>query len=308
MAFASGSGRRVAYIAEPTFGATPATPTFKTLRITGGGPRTNKTTGTSDEISADRNVRDEFLLGKDTAGAYNFELTYGSLDDILEGVMFGSWATNVLKNGITPKSFTIEETLELGVTDSFSRFTGCMISSLSLAIAARAVVTGSVNVMAKQETPDTAIVAGATYTAANTNPISTASANVASLTVSGLTTQPKVRSLSLEMNNNLRTRPIVGDIYSQEFGSGRFELKGTLECYFENNELYQAVLDHGTAALTFTVGNTAGSKYTFLVPKLRFANGERRPGGNNDDVMVSIPFTGLLDATEACTLKITRAV
>lgn len=308
MAFASGSGRRVAYVAETAFGVTPATPTFKTARITGGGPRTNKTTNTSDEIQADRNVRDEFLLGKDSAGAYNFELTYGTFDDILQAALFGAWTTNVLKNGITPQSLTIEETLELGVTDSFSRFTGCMVSSLSLAIAARAVVTGSFNIMAKQEALDTAIIAGATYTAPNTNPVSTASANVASLSVSGLTTQPKIKSVSLDMNNNLRTRPIVGDIYSQEFGSGRFELKGTLECYFENNELYQSVLDHGTAALSFTVGNAVGSKYTFLVPKLRFANGERRPGGNNDDVMVSVPFTGLYDTTTGCTLQITRAV
>ncbi|WP_238258576.1 phage tail tube protein, partial [Methylobacterium gnaphalii] len=93
MTIASGSTRRIAYVPETVFGTTPATPSFKTFRATGGGPRTNKTTGTSDEIQADRNVRDEYQLGQDVSGAYNFELAYGNLDDLLEGVLFSTWST-----------------------------------------------------------------------------------------------------------------------------------------------------------------------------------------------------------------------
>lgn len=196
MPIASGSGRRIAYAAEATFGATPATPSFKTFHATGGGPRTNKQTATSDEIQADRNVRDEFMLGQDVSGAYNFEMFYGNLDDLLEGLLFGTWTTNVLKNGFAAKSFTFEETLDLGGgAKSFSRFDGCMVSMMSLAIAARAAVTGSLTLMGQNESLDTAIVTGATYAAAGTTPISTSSANVAGLTVSGVATPRKVKSL-----------------------------------------------------------------------------------------------------------------
>jgi hypothetical protein len=306
MAIASGSGRRIAYIAEATYGATPATPTFKVLRVTGGGPRTTKATDTSKEIRQDRNVSDEMQLGQDVAGDYDFELTYGTFDDMLEAVMQGAWATNVLKNGVTPKSFTFEETLEMGATDSFSRFTGIMANSMSLAIAARAVVTGSLSLMGQKELLDTAIITDATYTAANTEPVWTSSASVASLSVLGGT--PKVRSLNLEMNNNLRTRTSVGSLYSEQFGSGSFDATGTAEIYFESNALYQSVLDHGGGALSFTIGTTTLKKYTFLMPKIILGNGERRPGGNDDDVMVSLPFRAVYDATEACSLKITRAV
>lgn len=306
MAFANGSGRRVAYIAESAFGTTPATPTFKTMRVTGNGLRTNKTTGTSDELQIDRNVRDEFQLGQDVSGAYDFELSYGSFDDFLEAVAQGTWATDVLKNGSTVKTFTVEETLEMGATDSYSRFVGAMANSMSLSIASRAKITGSLNMMAQKETLATAIISGATYTAPNSEPIWTSSAHVASLSVAAGT--PKVRSLSIEMTNNLRTRPVVGDLYSQEFGSGRFETTGTIEAYFESNALYQSVLDHGSGALSFTIGTTTLKKYTVLFPKIIFGNGERRPGGNDDDVMVSIPFRAVYDATEAATVKITRAV
>lgn len=308
MAFANGAGTRVAYVAETTYGITPEDPAFKTFRTTTGNLRTNKSTGVSDERQSDRNIRDEFLLGLDGAGSYDLDLTYGTLDDLLEGAMMGTWATNVLKNGTTPKSFTFEETLELGATDSFSRFTGVMVNSLSLNIASRAAVTASLDLMAQKETLATAIVAGATYVPPGPDPVSTASANVASLVVGAISPAPKVRSLSFQFANNLRTRPVVGALYSEEFGAGRFDVTGTLEAYFESNDLYQAVLDHGGGALSLTVGNATTKKYSLLFPKIIFLNGERQVGGNSDDSMVSIPFRAVYDATEACSVKITRAV
>ncbi len=306
MAIASGSARRIAYVKETVFGTTPATPAFQIMRATGGGPRTNKSTDTSKEIQGDRNVRDEYLLGIDVAGAYDFELTYGTLDALLEGVLFGAWDDDVLKNGVIPSSYTFEEFLEIGATDSYSRFTGMMASSLSLSINARAAVTGSLNLMGQKETLGTAIIAGATYVDPNDNPVATASANVAALTVAGGT--PKVRSLTMEINNNLRARPVVGSKYSEEFGYGRCEVSGTLECYFESNALYQSVLDHGSGALSFAIGVDTAEKYQFDLGKIIFGNGDRRPGGNDDDVMVSIPFRAVLNDADDATIKITRAV
>jgi hypothetical protein len=306
MTIGSGSSRRIAYIKEATYGVTPATPAFDTFRATGGGPRTNKATDTSKEIQSDRNVRDEFLLGKDVAGAYDFELTYGTLDKLLEGLMFGAWASDVIKNGVTPASYTFEEFLELGATDSFSRFTGIMVNSMSLTINSRAAITGSLSLMGQKELLATTIITGATYLDPTDTPVSTASANVAALTVGALA--PKVKSLSLEINNNLRTRPVVGSEYSDSFGYGRCEVSGTMECYFETNALYQAVLDHGSAALSFVVGVDTAEKYQFDLGKIILGNGERRPGGNDDDVMVSIPYRAVLNDADDCTIKITRAV
>lgn len=306
MPFASGSEVRVAYVAETAFGVTPATPSFKTARVTTGGLRTNKQTGTSDERQADRNVRDEFLLGRGAGGNYAAELSYGSFDDWLEALLCGTWAADVLKNGTVRRSFTFEETLELGATDSFSRFTGVVLSSGNLALTAREKATLGFDWLGQRETLATAIVAGATYAAPNTNGVMTASRSVAALTLAGAT--PKVRSLTLALANNLRERPEVGSLYSNEFGIGRCDVTGTIEAYFESNALYQSVLDHGEGALGFTIGDVTAEKYTILLPKIRFGDGERRVGGVNDDVMVSIPFRAVLDTTENCSIKITRAV
>lgn len=308
MPFAPTSGARFGYVAEATFGTTPATPTFKPIRATGAGFRTNKTTVVSDEIRPDRNVVDEPQTGQDVAGSYDFELSYGSFDDFLEAALFGNWTDDVLKNGTTPKSFTIEETLRIGgVQSSFSRFTGVMVNALSLSLPSRQKVTGSLDLMGQKESLAAAIITGATYTDPSTEPVLTASAHVSALSVAGIA-DIKLRSVNLSFANNLRTRPVVGTLFSEEFGWGDCDVTGTIEAYFASNALYQAVLDHGGGALSLTIGAGANKKYTIALPKTVFLNGERRVGGKNDDVMVTIPIRGVFDETAEASAVITRAV
>ncbi|KQP61110.1 phage tail protein [Methylobacterium sp. Leaf108] len=308
MAFANGSERRTAYVAETAFGVTPATPSFKLLRITGGSLRSSKGTVVSDEIQADRNIRDELMVSKDVTGSYDFELSGDTFDDFIAASLRGAWATNVLKNGVLRPSFTVEETLNFGGTSSFSRFRGVAVNSMSLSLPSRQKVTGSFALMGAEEALDSVIVTGATYAAAATTQPATASANVGTLSVGGTTTPFRVKSLSLEIGNELRIRDAVGTLTSAEFGAGRCNVTGTVECYFEGNDQYQAVLDHGAGAISFTVGVEANKKYTFLIPKARFLDGARNPGGNTDDAMLSIPFRGVFDPTTQASIQITRLV
>ncbi|GAB6842378.1 hypothetical protein HNR00_003586 [Methylorubrum rhodinum] len=311
MSIANGSDRRIAYVAEATWGVTPATPSFKTLRSTGGGPGINKTTATSNEIYADRNVRNEILLGLDAAGAYNFEMAYNTFDDIFEAALFGTWTSNVLKNGSTGRSFTFEETLPIGDSAvTVSRFPGARISTLNLSIAARQPVTGSFGIMAQTEALPGGLLTGATYAAPTTNPISTASANVAILDfgLGGSAPAPKVRSLSLSVNNGLRVRPSVGNLFTEDFGLGDIDVTGNIEAYFETDDLYALALAHGSFATDFTVGNAATQRYRITMPNCRPMNPERRTGDNNDDVMVIIPFRAVLHTGEQCSIKMQRGV
>lgn len=308
MAFADSSGVRVAYVPEAIYGVIPAAPSFKVARLTGGGLTTNKTTGVSNERRADRNVPDMFQTGQDVAGDLPFELSYGSFDDFMAAVLFGEWSANKLKNGKARKSFTFEETIELGDPDAYSRFSGVMFSSMSLAINARSEVTGSFSAMGQKEVLDNAPITGATYADAPTTPIITASANIANFEVTGLDAGAKVRSLSLQINNNLRTRPVVGSKFSEEFGAGRCEVTATVELYFSSNALYQKVLDHGSGSLSFEAGIGANQKYRFTLPRVIFGNGPPQKGGNDDDVMISLQMQAVFDPTTGCSIVVDRAV
>lgn len=308
MAIAPTSRTRVAYVAEVTPGTTPATPTFLQIRRTGGEMSTKKTTAVSDEISLDRNVRDEFQVAQDPAGGYDFELTYGTFDDIFSAALFGSWAANVLTNGSTEQSLTFEQTVDFGGGSfGYSRFPLTLIDSLALEFTARKGVTGSIKTMAKQETLATSIITGATYTAANTNAVQT-SVSVASLAIAGLSPVPKIKSLSLNIANNLRIRDVVGSLFTDSFGSGQIDVTGSFDAYFESNALYQAVLDHGGGAISLTVGAVTAQKYTISIPVVRFLDGARKLGGKNDDVMVTVPFRAINDSGIGGSIRITRAV
>jgi hypothetical protein len=309
MGFANGAETRFAYVAETALGTTPATPSFKTLRATSSSMRNNKRTGTSNELRADRNVTAEFLLGKSAGGGYPVEFSYGTYDDLIEAALCGSWTTNVLKNGTTAKSFTFEETIELGATDNFRRFPGSRVNSFSLTVQSESEISGSFDIMAVKEN-DLAVAAltGATYAAAGTEPIMTAGEFLPGITIGSFSPQPTIRNINFTVTNNLRTRPQVGSLYTGEFGQGKFEVTGNFEAYFDSKDVYQAVLDHGIFPISMTIGKTTAKKYTILFPAAQTLDGSVVVSGSNDDIIATVPFRGVFDATEGCSMKITRAV
>lgn len=308
MAGADASETRVAYIAEVTENTTPASPAFSILRVTGESLAYGKQTVVSNELRADRNVSDILDVGFTVNGGVNFELSYGTLDPLLESLFQSTWATNVLKNGVANKSFTFEKTFEQGATDAFLRYTGCQLNSLSLAIAAREIITGSFDVLGRDHSTGTAILSSATYGAVNDNEIMTGSSDVGALTLSGVTGTPKLRSINLNIANNLREQPVVGSKASAGTGAGRFVVTGSLEAYFEDLNLYGAFKDHTSVGMEITLGSVTTEKYTIEIPKLRLMNGVVNATGNDQDVMASFDFQGYFDSSEAATMVITRAV
>ena len=307
MSISAAAKSRVAYVAETAFGTIPATPTFLIVRRTGGNLQTKKTTIESDEINLDARPRAVYQTGQDVSGQYDFELSYGSFDDMLAAALMSSWSTNVISDGITPQSFTFEETVDLGTAGfAYNRFAGCEVNSLALNLATRAGVKGTIGIMGQVETTDTAIVAGATYTSPNTNQIETA-VTVASLAIIGLSPVPKIKNLSLSINRGMRLREKVGSLYSEEFGINNTEISGSFDAYFESQALYAQVLAHGTGAISFNIGTVTNKKYTFSLPTVQLLDGTRKLGGRGEDVMVTVPFKAVGTASNPL-LTVTRNV
>lgn len=298
------SQTRLAHITEVTYGTTPASPAFQIDRFTAESLNANIENVVSNEIRADRNVTDLIQVGSSAGGKVDFELSYGSFDDFLESLMYGAWSTNVLKNANTQKSFTLEKTFEGGATDQYHRFTGCVANSLSLAIQAKQIVTGSFEFLAKGFSTAQAIIASATYTAANANPVINAAANFASLTMTGVTA-PAITALNINITNNLRQQEVVGSIQSKGLTAGRFEVTGDMTVYFENAELYDLFIAGTAANLSFSIGGASTKKYAFSIGNLKFESVEIVAGGNDQDVMAKVKFRGLFNGTDN-TLQITR--
>lgn len=298
------SKTRFASITEVTYGATPATPAFLEQRFVSEDMNANIENVVSNEIRADRNVSDLIQVGSDVGGSVDFEMSYGSFDEWLESVMFSTWSTNILKNGNTQKSFTLEKTFETGVTDQYHRFAGCVANTLSLSMQAKQIVTGSFGFMGKAATTAQAIITGATYTSANTNDVINAAVDFASLAMTGVTS-PELTQLNVNITNNLRQQEIIGSIESRGVGTGRFEVTGDFVAYFENEELYDLFLAGTATDLTFKIGGSASKNYLFELANIKLETGTVVTGGNDQDVLVNMTFRGLYDGVDN-TIKITR--
>ena len=288
---------------ETTWGTTPAAGNFEELRYSGESLVFNVETASSSQIRSDRNVSDVVRTQASTSGDVQFELSYGSFDTLLEGLMMGSWATDVLKNGTTLKSFSIEKYFE-GL-NKYHTFKGLRVSSMSLDLGAGDMVTGSFAFLGKGIATGTSSASTGTPTAANSNSIFNAVDNVTVLKEGGSTYSDKVMSLSLSVENNLRANQSVGSLEATRIGFGQFNVSGSMSVYFQNQGVFDKFVNGTDSSIEFTLSDGTNS-YNVLIPKVEYTAANVTAGGANSDVMAEVEFTAKYDATNDCTLKITR--
>lgn len=108
-------------IEESTFGTTPVTPEFETLRVTGEPNLAfQPITTASNEIRSDRQVADLPLVDKEAGGNVDMELSFAALDTLIEGALFEDW-TNMAtrKNDVTTQITGVT-----AVDDTYAVLTG----------------------------------------------------------------------------------------------------------------------------------------------------------------------------------------
>jgi len=303
----------IAIAAESTFGTSPTTG-FKTFRYTGESLNYNISNTQSAQIRADRNVNELVRTDASASGDLNFELSYGTLDDLLEGLLCSTWdsGSGVLKNGTAPKSFSIEKNFGAGVTNPFHLFTGMTPSSMGLSVSAGDMVTGNMSFLGKEMITATSKQNSSNIGAATTSPVMNAVSNVAALSEGGtnmlLASSDKVMSLDISIENNLRVRNSIGTLGATSIGMGQFVVTGSMSVYFASGGVFNKFLNNTDSSLSFQVSDGTNS-YTFLLPKIEYTGGQVVAGSTNSDVMAEMEFQAKYDATSAnqCTLKITRA-
>lgn len=101
-------------------------------------------------------------------------------------------------------------------------------------------------------------------------------------------------------------QPVVGSIDNVGVGTGRFELNGTVTMYFEDKAAYELFLNGTAADLTFSIGGASTKKYQFTIGKIKFSDADVPTPGNNQDILITLPFQALYNSTDSCSLKITR--
>jgi hypothetical protein len=111
---------------ETTWGTTPGSTALQALRITSESLGFNIENITSNELDYSRMVGDLIQTGAENSGGIDFELSYGTFDDLLEGAMMSDWvgvaggATGTITSGTAGSNleFTLNGTSNLIVLGS----------------------------------------------------------------------------------------------------------------------------------------------------------------------------------------------
>ncbi|TGT76713.1 MULTISPECIES: phage tail tube protein [unclassified Mesorhizobium] len=308
MTVADGSQVRLAYVPEVTINTIPTSPAFQIQRYVSSDVRLAKQVDIPNEIRADRNVASIVDVGRMVQGTIQSLYSYGTYHDWLEYLLCNLWTTgNVLKNGILAQAATLEYFYEQGATDTFIRFRGTRFNTLDLSLRPRQSVSAAWGIMGiGSPTPTNAILSGATYANPTTTEVFNAGLNVAALDFTGITNAPKIQALTCRINNNIYPVDVVSQYEPYAHGLGRFEVTGSITALFENLDTYQAILDHTDVTIGFTLTDGAGNSEAWSIPTCKLIDGGPANPGNNQPVVLEVPFQAKYNAGSAASLSITR--
>jgi Phage tail tube protein len=298
MAFASGGYHGLYYVAEASFGVTPANPVWTPLRHTTCNLQLKRDKFECKELRSDRAVTDIRLGVYKCEGDVGFCLMYGGYDTILEALLGGTWTANVLKQGTTQRSFSILR--RYADIAQYQVFSGCVPNKLTLDLKASGeIVMGTINFIGANMTA--ALPAGSTYAAADTNtPMDSFSASV----MEGGVPSALVSAITLTLENGIEANYVVGSKYAAQVTWGRSVAAGKITAFFEDLVMFNKFLNETASSLVFVTSDGGTKTLTWALSNLKYTSADN-PATDEKPIQLEMAFDALHDAVNT-NLMITR--
>ncbi len=304
---ATGAARRLGIIAEATYGAgAGASPAFDIMLVRSGGPKLDTDTLEDDTLRGDFQRQGVRVGARKGTFAINDWLRYGAYDSWLEALLGGTWTANVLKTGMTRRSFAIEEYFaDLATAENeYHEWDGCEFSSLDIKVANNQLVAADFAGVCRNLTPSTSAIASSTYNVANTN--QAFSFKDVSFTADG-SPLGIVTAWNLKIDRGLQPRYVANGVYSLRPDSKVVKVNGSVEVWLDvgATALITARLAETQKALGLSLVDPAGNTLAISVPALRFTSGSPDVRGDGS-IPVMFNFEAYYDSVTSSQLTITR--
>lgn len=311
MSIGTSNATEVLITPEVTFGVIPATPVFEKIRLTGESISDQFETIVSNEIRNDRNRADTVRVSQKVEGGMDFELSVASFNTVIQAVMAGTFSAPVanlssIKNGVVKRSYTIQKKVADLTPVFYENFTGCRFGSLDISLKSGEFVTASTSVMGKASTIGSAIITGQTTAAEITTTPFNAIGNIQAILDNGATSTELYRSMTINMNNNLRMLMAIGNLGPVEINYGVFDVTGNIEFYFQNSTVYNRLINNTSFSMAIRIQDSTGDYYNFKFPKMRLETGEITAGGLDQDMIVTCTYRAIYDPVALCTVEIEK--
>ena len=307
---AYGSQHSFWMVPEVTYGTTPTTPAFVSIpvsKFTGG---ISMTTLIDDTIRGDRQIVD----ARGGAITSKFDITtklrYSAYDSLLAAVLCGAWTqvgsstTYQLLTGVTYQSFTGERHFADLTDKPYYRQPGTELSKMSLKCTKDALIDATFSCVSQTEIDDTAAITGATY-----GTIPTAVGPFDSFTGSiseGGSSIGIVQDFSLDIDNNLELKPVVGSRLTLRPAKLLSNVSGTLQVYFETDTLWDKFKASSYSSLALTLTDPLNNQLVIAIPRIMYTGEANRDVTGPGAVSMSLKFQGLLDSGTGTNISFTR--
>lgn len=217
---------------------------------------------------------------------------------------------DVLVNGSTKRSNTIERTYNDHSPVTYEYFTGMTLNTLNIELPQNAIAKYTKSYTGKAGSVTTTRASGASDEAAPTYDVFNTSTDVGRIGVDGsVVTGPNfVMSATININNNLRRQEAVGSVGAIGIGNGEFTVTGSLNTYFGDSTVYDQVLANTATSYDTRLENSTGNREALVVdlPRIKFSSGAPSVQGKNNDVMIDCNFQAIRDATLGYTMALNR--
>ena len=178
---AKGSQSGISYIKEVAWGVTPVGQ-FTGVNFTAEDMAFAIENKTSKNIRPDRQTADLIQVGAECGGGFEGELQASNLDGLLPGFFMESdWTINVLKNGVTRSSFSIERANN--DVSQFFLYKGMVPNVLEIGVESGEPVTTKVSFVGKNETLTQVTNSAPASSDPPTKPIISAATNIAGISI-----------------------------------------------------------------------------------------------------------------------------
>lgn len=204
--------------------------------------------------------------------------------------------TDTIRNGTTKSSYAFERDWS-DITDRYEYFTGQVVDGFTVSVPSRGKMTGQFRLIgADYVAHSNTRFTGASTVAAPTSAILNTSTHVATFReADAVQTANFLTKLDIEVTNNLEADPAVAYEVAIGVTEGRFECRGTAECYFDSAAMVTK-LKNGTAT-SFQYGamykDGTNGGLVWDMPKVKFTAGPVQDPGGTSRVRVSMGFQAL---------------
>ena len=307
MATASNAKTKLGIVKEVVFGTTPATPVFKNQKHSSESLSMTINEVLDESKSTSRQYSYTMQGTRSVQGSIEGPLDHDNYSLLLESALFNEWdSANTLELGDTRQSVSIEKATDNG---AYFLYKGMVVNSFSIESSASDAATNiSFELLGLSETSGTSSASASPYTSIVDSLPFTSCGGVL---LEGGQPLAQVSSISVNVDNGINPEYYWGNCDAGDLVTGRAEVTGTLEVFFNDLVLYNKFKNGTATSLQFTLTNGAagGNKtFTFTMPNIRYTASDLPSSSGDESMILSLEFRALYSvATNSSGLKITRS-